>query len=196
MDYAALSFAYPTLAPKEGVRKFRSRKRLAPRPFRQHGGMVIFWAGDAAGALLYSALVKTDFAQGCYAASPDDGLELVECWITNAVRCVPPNNRPLARELGNCGEFLGSEISAMRRLRVILALGAVAHRAVHIALHMKQAERPFAHGAAYPIGGGRVLVDSYHFSRQKVASGRLNAAMFEKLVVAIKRRLQDVNESS
>jgi uracil-DNA glycosylase len=147
------------------------------------------FTGDAAGAVLYPALAKVGFAVGRYAASPDDGLRLVGCRITNAVRCVPPENKPTAQEIANCSGFLRSEIAAMPHLRIILALGRVAHRAVHIVLQLPEKDRPFAHGALYPIDSSRVLADSYHSSRQNVATGRLTAGMLEQVLVAIRRRL-------
>ena len=147
------------------------------------------FTGDAAGEILYPALKMAGLAQGVYRADLQDDFQLVSCRVTNAVRCVPPQNRPLTRECVNCSTFLRSEIGAMPRLKIILALGAVAHRTVQIALNLPKTHMLFAHGATHSIGKGWLLVDSYHCSRQNIASGRLTAAMFLKLLTKVNRLL-------
>jgi uracil-DNA glycosylase len=156
-----------------GLAPGRSGANRTARPF----------TGDAAGALVYPALSKAGLATGCYAAGADDGLVLIDCKITNAVRCVPPNNRPLTQECANCRKFLQAEIGAMSHLKIMLALGRVAHHAIHLALHLREAEHPFTHGRTYPIGAGRVLVDS-------IATGRLTTSMFDKILTQIRQRLE------
>lgn len=147
------------------------------------------FTGDAAGMMLYPALANLGFVRGRYSASQDDGLELIDSRITNAVRCVPPANRPLMQEMQRCNEFLQYEIAAMPRLKVILALGRVAHAAACVSLRLAHPAPPFSHAAFYQVGSGRFLVDSYHCSPQNVATGRLSADMFKRLLAGVKRRL-------
>ena len=147
------------------------------------------FTGDYAGALLYSTLLKFGFAEGRYAADPADGLVLTGARITNAVRCVPPENRPTPLESATCRRFLTAEIATMPNLRAILALGSIAHASALAALGEKQARFPFAHGALHGLSGGLVLADSYHCSRLNTNTGRLTEAMFHQvfaeLVLAI-----------
>ena len=110
------------------------------------------FTGDFAGDLLYATLLEFGFARGTYAARPDDGLELVDCMITNAVRCVPPENKPTPAEIATCRPFLRSRIAAMPRLAAIVALGRIAHDSTLTALGVRKAEFPFAHGARTPCG--------------------------------------------
>ncbi len=147
------------------------------------------FTGDAAGVLLYRTLLKFGFAAGDYDARADDGLELVGCRVTNAVRCVPPENRPTGPEIAACLPFLAAEIDALPRLAAILALGAIAHGSVVAALGLRRAAYPFAHGAWHAVGEGRVLADSYHCSRYNLNTGRLTAAMFEQVLAALRRHL-------
>jgi len=147
------------------------------------------FTGDVAGKLLYSALAKSGFVRGTYGAGTDDGLETVDARITNAVRCVPPVNRPSALEVQRCNQFLRSEIAAMPRLRVILALGHVAHRAACFALDLPRPLPLFSHGASFAIGAGLTCVDSYHCSPQNIATGKLSADKFESLLADVRRRL-------
>ncbi len=142
------------------------------------------FTGDYAGDLLYATLGKFGLARGTYGQRPDDGLALVDCRITNAVRCVPPENKPTPAEIAACRPFLAAEIAAMAKLKVILALGAVAHRTVLAALGARQAAFPFAHGAIHPVPG-LVLADSYHCSRYNTNTGRLTPAMFERVFEAL-----------
>jgi uracil-DNA glycosylase len=137
------------------------------------------FTGDFAGDLLFATLLRHGFAIGGYGREADDGLLLLDCRITNAVRCVPPGNRPLPEEVRTCGAFLRAEISGMPELRGILALGAIAHRAV-LAVHgVPPARFTFAHGALHYVPDGPLLADSYHCSRQNTNTGRLTPAMFD-----------------
>jgi len=147
------------------------------------------FTGDYAGILLYGTLIKFGFARGTYDARTDDGLTLVGCRITNAVRCVPPANKPETPEIRSCGQFLAAEIAAMPRLAAILALGQIAHQAVLAAHGQKRARYRFAHGAIHALPGGPILADSYHCSRYNTNTGQLTPAMFEAVFAELKRRL-------
>ncbi len=136
------------------------------------------FTGDYAGDLLYATLLKLGLARGTYDRRADDGLELVDCRITNAVRCVPPENKPTGAEQTACRPFLVDEIAAMPNLRAIVALGALAHGAALGALKEKKSARKFAHGARHALSGGLALIDSYHCSRYNTNTGRLTEAMF------------------
>ena len=144
------------------------------------------FTGDFAGDLLYATLGEFGFARGAYGAAPGDGLTLHDCRITNAVRCVPPQNRPKAAEIAACRGFLEAEIAAMSGLRAILALGQVAHGAVLKALGLRAGACRFAHGAVHRLDGGRRLFDSYHCSRLNTNTGRLTPAMFADVFAAIR----------
>jgi len=145
------------------------------------------FTGDYAGDLLYATLIGAGLARGPYGAAADDGLELTGCRITNAVRCVPPQNRPTGPEIANCRDFLAAEIAAMPALRAMLALGAVAHTAVLSALGVRRSDRKFAHGAEHDLPGGLRLVDSYHCSRYNTNTGRLTPEMFRAAVASAAR---------
>jgi uracil-DNA glycosylase family 4 len=147
------------------------------------------FTGDYAGDLLYPTLVKYGFATGSYGARPDDGLTLVDCRITNTVRCVPPENKPELAEVVSCRSFLAAEIAAMPALRVILALGATAHGGTVATLGEVRARYPFAHGAVHQLGNGLQLADSYHCSRYNTNTGVLTVAMFESVFAALRQRL-------
>jgi uracil-DNA glycosylase family 4 len=147
------------------------------------------FTGDYAGDLLFATLEKYGFAEGSYEARPDDGFRLLNCRVTNAVRCVPPENKPTGSEVAACRPFLEAEIAALPNLLCILALGRIAHSAVLAALGLRQSALPFAHGAFHPVGGGLMLADSYHCSRYNTNTGRLTTAMFEEVVAAIASRL-------
>jgi len=146
------------------------------------------FTGDYAGDLLYGTLIRFGFAQGTYAARPDDGLVLRDALITNAVRCVPPQNRPLPAEIANCRAFLRGRVAAMPRLRVILALGRVAHESVVRIADARLAEKPFIHGARHDFEDW-TLFDSYHCSRYNTNTGRLTRDMFEGVFAEISRAL-------
>ncbi|MCK6419126.1 MAG: uracil-DNA glycosylase [Alphaproteobacteria bacterium] len=137
------------------------------------------FTGDYAGELLYGTLLKLGMARGTYAARPDDGLILINCRITNAVRCVPQQNKPLPAEIKTCNNFLQAEIAAMSNLKAIFSLGRVSHEAVLRALKLKAKDYPFAHGSVHKIPGGLALIDSYHCSRYNTQTKRLTAEMFE-----------------
>lgn len=136
------------------------------------------FTGDGAGVILYETLVKTGFARGTYGARPDDGIELVDCMITNAVRCAPPGNKPEASEENACRPFLTSRIAALPRLKVIVTLGDVSRRNVLKALGLKASAGIPGHGTEFAAGPYTVL-NSYHCSRLNTNTGRLTPAMFE-----------------
>ncbi len=147
------------------------------------------FTGDCAGDLLYATLLQFDFARGVYDRRPDDGLTLQDCRITNAVRCVPPANKPLGAEIKTCRGFLVAEIAAMARLHIVLALGVVAHTAVLAALGARAATHKFTHGAVHSVRPGLDLADSYHCSRYNTNTGRLTPAMFAAVFAALRARL-------
>ena len=147
------------------------------------------FTGDYAGDLLYPTLSTFEFATGTYAARPDDGLELHDCRITNAVRCVPPQNKPVGTEINTCRPFLIDEIAAMAQLRIILALGYIAHNSVIRTLGHKQSAYKFSHAAAHDIPDGPLLIDSYHCSRYNTNTGRLTTEMFHDVFLLIRDRL-------
>jgi uracil-DNA glycosylase len=148
------------------------------------------FTGDYAGGLLYATLRKFGLAEGHYDARPDDGLALAGARITNAVRCVPPQNKPEPREIANCRKFLSDEIAALPGLRAFLALGAIAHDAVLTALGLRRTLFRFAHGAVHALPDGRLLADSYHCSRLNTNTGRLTVAMFEDVFTGLLGRLE------
>ncbi len=140
------------------------------------------FTGDGAGDLLYPALLAAGLGQGAYGARPDDGVVLTRVRITNAVRCVPPENKPTAAETRQCRPHLVAEMAAMPALRAVLALGRVAHEAVLAARDLRRKDHPFAHGARHGLGNGVTLWDSYHCSRYNVNTGRLTPDMFAAVV--------------
>jgi uracil-DNA glycosylase len=148
------------------------------------------FTGDHAGILLYATLHKYGMASQPTGTAVDDGLTLVDARITNAVKCLPPENKPLPVEIKTCNAFLRTELAASHSVRVIFALGLVAHEAV-----LRTYDRPtkslrFAHGAEHDLGDGRVMIDSYHCSRYNTSTRRLTPAMFET-VVARARAIAD-----
>lgn len=136
------------------------------------------FTGDWAGDLLYATLLRFGLATGTYGERADDGLALAGVRICNAVRCVPPENKPTPTEIATCNLFLAAELAAMPGLRVILALGAIAHGAVLRATGQRQAAFRFSHGAMHRLPGGPILADSYHCSRYNTNTGRLTESMF------------------
>jgi uracil-DNA glycosylase family 4 len=146
------------------------------------------FTGDYAGDLLYATLLKFGFALGTYGARPDDDLALVDCMITNAVRCVPPENKPLPAEIRTCNQFLRTQIETMERLAAVVALGRIAHDATLSALGARKSQHGFAHGAVHEVGRLRVF-DSYHCSRYNTNTGVLTEAMFEDVFAKVRRRL-------
>ena len=146
------------------------------------------FTGDYAGDLLYATLLKYGFAKGSYEARPDDGLALVDCRISNAVRCVPPQNKPLPAEINTCRPFLAATIATMPRLRAIVALGRVAHDTLLKTLGLRAAAAPFAHGAIHQAGP-LTLYDSYHCSRYNTNTGVLTEEMFRSVFARVKADL-------
>ncbi|WP_337876273.1 uracil-DNA glycosylase [Elioraea sp.] len=146
------------------------------------------FTGDWAGELLYATLLRFGLAEGVYGARPEDGLRLTGARICNAVRCVPPGNRPTPAEIAACNPFLAAEIAAMPRLRAVLALGAIAHGAVLRALGRRPSSARFAHGALHALDG-LMLADSYHCSRYNTNTGRLTEAMFRAVFARLLPRL-------
>jgi uracil-DNA glycosylase family 4 len=146
------------------------------------------FTGDFAGDLLYATLIEYGFAKGIYQARPADGLALVDCRISNAVRCVPPQNKPLPLEIKACRPFLLATIETMPRLRAIVALGRVAHESTVKALGVRSSTAPFAHGAIHPAGALR-LYDSYHCSRYNTNTGVLTPEMFRSVFAKVKADL-------
>jgi uracil-DNA glycosylase family 4 len=147
------------------------------------------FTGDFAGDLLYATLLELGFARGSYRAGPDDGLMLVDCMITNAVRCVPPENKPTPAEINACRPFLASRIAALPRLAAILALGRIAHDSTLAALGAKKSSFPFAHGARHDLRPDLVLFDSFHCSRYNTNTGKLTPEMFRAVLQAVRTRL-------
>lgn len=148
------------------------------------------FTGDYAGELLYSTLIESGFALGTYAADPLDGLTLHRALISNAVRCVPPENKPTPAEAATCRRFLASQIAALPRLRAIVALGRIAHESVVRVMGEPVSKRVFAHGAAHAVNGV-TLFDSYHCSRYNTNTGRLTDAMFRSVFSAVKTYLEE-----
>ena len=138
--------------------------------------------GDYAGELLYRTLLKMGLARGRHDPASPDELELVDCMITNAVRCVPPQNKPGPDEIARCRQFLISRVAALPNLVTLLAIGRIAHHAILDALSLRKRDFPFVHGARHALPGGLTLFDSYHCSRQNTNTGRLTTAMFERVM--------------
>jgi len=146
------------------------------------------FTGDFAGDLLYATLLELGLARGTYEARPDDGLELVDCRITNAVRCVPPANKPTPAEIKSCRSFLDATISSMPRLSVILPLGRIAHDSVLASLDVRRSAFPFGHGSIHEIRPGLSVHDSYHCSRYNTNTGVLTPEMFRTVLLAARDR--------
>jgi uracil-DNA glycosylase family 4 len=146
------------------------------------------FTGDYAGDLLYATLIDYGFAHGVYRATPDDGLKLTDCRITNAVRCVPPQNKPLPAEINTCRSFLVATLDDMPKLRAILALGRVAHDSTVKALGLRPRQAPFGHGAVHEAGRVR-LYDSYHCSRYNTNTGVLTEKMFREVFTRVRAAL-------
>jgi uracil-DNA glycosylase family 4 len=144
------------------------------------------FTGDYAGDLLYPTLLKFGFADGRYRAAASDGLRLKDCRITNAVRCVPPQNKPTGAEAAACRPFLSREIEILANLRMILALGVVAHNAVLAGLGEKLGAWRFGHGTVHALPDAPLLIDSYHCSRYNTNTGRLTEAMFHAVFQEIR----------
>ena len=148
------------------------------------------FTGDYAGILLYETLHRFGFASAPVSVSADDDLALIGCRITNAVKCLPPQNKPTGDEVTRCRDFLGAELAVLDDGAVILALGAIAHRSVVAASGLRHKDFPFAHAAEHGLPNGRVLIDSYHCSRYNTQTRRLTTAMFEDVFARL-RQLAD-----
>ncbi len=146
------------------------------------------FTGDWAGDLLYATLLEYGFAKGVYDERPDDGLELVGARIVNAVRCVPPENKPTGPEINTCRPFLISEFDDLPNLRAVVLLGRIAHDSVLRTLGIKATEAKFAHGAEHQAGRLR-LFDSYHCSRYNTNTGRLTEEMFHAVFARVRDHL-------
>jgi uracil-DNA glycosylase len=138
--------------------------------------------GDYAGELLYRTLLKFGLARGAHDPATPQALELVDCMISNAVRCVPPQNKPIPSEIATCRQFLTGRISALPHLKALLAIGRIAHDSILDAFTLKRGAYPFAHGARHALPSGLTLFDSYHCSRQNTNTGRLTTVMFEQVI--------------
>ena len=147
------------------------------------------FTGDYAGILLYQTLHKHGFASAAQSVSRGDGLELHDCRITNAVKCLPPGNKPTTAEIRTCNRFLAAELEALPERAVILALGQIAHKAVLQAFKLKQVDYAFGHAAEHVLPDGRCLIDSYHCSRYNTQTRRLTTVMFDKVLARARARL-------
>ncbi len=150
------------------------------------------FTGDGAGDLLFPALVETGLARGAYAGSPDDGLSLDGAMILNAVKCLPPANKPTRAEFAKCSRYLSAQLAALPALEVVLAIGKDAHNALLRHHGLTLAGHKFAHSAVHDLPDGTRLIDSYHCSRYNVNTGRLTAEMF----VDVLRRAQALRQMS
>ena len=145
------------------------------------------FTGDHAGILLYATLLEFGFASGQFTDSPNDNFQLVNCRITNAVRCVPPQNKPKASEISACSQYLEKEIATMVNLKIIVALGTIAHNSALGALHLRRSEWKFRHNARHNLGNGLILLDSYHCSRYNTNTGRLTVEMFHNIFHSVRK---------
>ncbi|HUX65009.1 uracil-DNA glycosylase [Sulfuricella sp.] len=147
------------------------------------------FTGDFAGILLYRTLHKYGFASAPESVSATDGLQLIDCRITNAVKCLPPQNKPEPAEIRQCNAYLANEIASLDNQTAILALGTIAHQSVLRALGLKLKDSPFGHGAVHALPGGMSLYDSYHCSRYNTQTKRLTVEMFEAVFAEIRNNL-------
>jgi uracil-DNA glycosylase family 4 len=150
------------------------------------------FTGDFAGDLLYATLARFGFTTGEYAARPDDGLRLVDARITNAVRCVPPENKPIGGEIGQCRDFLKATIAGMPNLVALVLLGRIAHDSAVKALGCSIGALPFSHGAQHAASGRLTLFDSYHCSRYNTNTGVLTPEMFQAVFAAARGHLDSL----
>jgi uracil-DNA glycosylase family 4 len=146
------------------------------------------FTGDYAGDLLYRTMIEYGFARGVFEARPDDSLTPVDTAVTNAVRCVPPENKPTTDEIRTCRPFLAATIGGMTRLSAVVALGKIAHDSVVVALGQKMARHKFGHGAQHKIGSLTVF-DSYHCSRYNTNTGVLTPEMFRAVFASVRNHL-------
>lgn len=147
------------------------------------------FTGDYAGDLLYSTLLKFGFAKGNYASRPDDGLQLVDCIISNAVRCVPPQNKPTPQEIATCCGFLRARISALPNTKVIVTLGRIAHDSTLTALGCRKSQFAFAHGAKHALRADLSMFNSFHCSRYNTNTRRLTTEMFHAVFSDVRKLL-------
>ncbi len=147
------------------------------------------FTGDYAGDLLYATLLEFGFARGRYDARPDDGLQLVDCIISNSVRCVPPQNKPTPAEIATCRGFLRARMAALPNVSVMVALGRIAHDSTLTTLGYRKAAFAFAHGARHALRPGLHLVDSYHCSRYNTNTRRLTTEMFRAVFASVRQLL-------
>ncbi|MBU6448174.1 MAG: uracil-DNA glycosylase [Rhodospirillales bacterium] len=147
------------------------------------------FTGDVAGRLLYPALVKFGFAKGLFQERADDGLKMIDCRITNAVRCAPPQHKLETSDKNSCLPYLAAEIAAMPKLTMLLAIGGKAHESILQGLRLRPSQHKFKHGALHELPGGLKLVDSFHTSQYNVNTGRITQEMFEEIVAGIRRLL-------
>lgn len=151
------------------------------------------FTGDYAGDLLYPTLIKFGFAEGKYGSTINDGLTMQKAMITNAVRCVPPQNKTIGEEESNCRPFLIEQIEKTPTIKIILALGGVAHKAILSTYNEKKSSFNFAHNQLHTLSNGLTLIDSYHCSRYNTNTGRLTTEMFEEVFKNIKEILKNKN---
>ena len=147
------------------------------------------FTGDYAGILLYETLHKYGFSSKAESVSQTDGLKLKRCRITNAVKCLPPENKPTSGEINTCNSYLAHELAGLKKGAVILVLGGIAHKAVVKGYGLKQGDYPFGHGLVHELPEGRTLITSYHCSRYNTQTKRLTEKMFHKVFENICKRL-------
>ena len=147
------------------------------------------FTGDYAGFLLYETLHAFGFSNQAEAVAVDDGLELIDCRITNAVKCLPPDNKPVGAEINTCNAYLANELRLLPENSVMLALGGIAHRAIIRAMSLRQADYSFGHAAEHDLAPGLVLLDSYHCSRYNTNTRRLTDEMFRSVFARAKKIL-------
>ncbi len=150
------------------------------------------FTGDHAGILLYETLHNNGFSNQPQATARDDGLELYDCRITNAVKCLPPQNKPVGSEINTCNQFLGKELTGLPATSVIIALGSIAHQSVLKGFQLRQKSFPFAHAAEHRLPDGPRLIDSYHCSRYNTQTRRLTPPMFNKVFRRARRLLDAI----
>ena len=148
------------------------------------------FTGDHAGILLYQMLYKYGFSNNPISRNANDSLKLKNSRITNAVRCLPPQNKPLGEEIDNCNHYLSEELGNIKKEAIVLCLGRIAHRATFKALHIKQSDYSFKHGQFHRLDDGKIIVDSYHCSRYNTQTKRLTEAMFDDVFKNIKKQLE------
>lgn len=151
------------------------------------------FTGDYAGVLLYQTLHKYGFASQAESLAADDTLTLIDCRITNAVKCLPPDNKPVGAEVNTCNEFLANELRTLPAGAVVLALGGIAHRAIVKAVAGRQANFKFGHAAEHAVEGRFLILDSYHCSRYNTNTGRLTVQMFHNVFARARELLPQAN---